>query len=1145
MKAKRALIFFFDVNHAYIMAEATQTLSLENDGTHEPGDQLWLGYSVIPREVACCEVTVNLPSFDTASSHQGYRDNCFVVDDLTKHPDLQFRSYVTEYPHARYYAGVPITTPAGVNIGAYCILDDQPRGGISDQELVFLRDMSQTVMTHLQTMRAISEREQNSQMVTGLGDFVRGTSDSLNAKNREHAAQEAKLPLPRKSGRNSETSRNVQRSLPDALHDKPSLPQDRLSDIPDTNDKEGSREDFPGSSKSKDGNPVQPSARKLDTSHDNTNIYQRATEIMCQSLDIDGVALLDLSVGIFGGLIKPNDDPASESSMTSESAWDDHSGQETRACRVLGCAENVSSSSNQTKSVPPAKTLTETFVRRLMHRNPKGKIWSFGEDLTVHSDDAFSSEHESADGDSSVRQQSPGTKERKYARRVRRSDAESLQLAFPGARCIALHGIWDHSRHRWSVAGLYWTYDPLRVLSPENEMQFVSAFCDIMVAETNRIEVFTADKSKADFISSVSHELRSPLHGILGTVEILLEEKLDNTIATLVQQISTCGNSLLEIIDHLLDFANLKKHQVKRGVVKSSKIGRRILPDTADIPENNLAALKTGIALDDLTEDAVSSSVYSFHYHLQGDIQTSVILDIERSGSTDWVCKLATGGWKRILINLVTNALKYTPAGFVHVALERRAKPGSRRRFDAVLSVADSGKGMSDDFQKNHLFEDFSQEDTLASGLGIGMHMVARIVNAMGGNIEVASNQSGSGTRVTVTVPLENAPDLGKSASVGGAAEHDTFAAVKVGVIEVKHATPVSRTQRLLATAQTMAIASVEKNLKILGMTPERCPADRHNAHGLNVVLDVDLDIYLRTIRDDTSARDRTRYSAILVVCSSNPSARNLRRAWREDPLSSEVTAEFVALPCGLRELTHAITHALQNTDRHTNLATDVESSDSAKEYPMTPDDTDPYTSMSIDKVHTKSLARPVPSYGHIDTTRPKTDVMASVMKGSHVPLEHLSSAFQEMTHSPQIRSRKSQNPISAAKLEQRSSRPPSMIPATQPRSGGPIVLLVDDNSINLQLLVRFAKKQKYEYITAADGKLALEAFENAHRNSSTPSPPDTTRIVGAAGDAAVPTVILMDINMPVVSFLLSFILSFFPPITTSLFDKGDHCADS
>jgi len=135
-----------------------------------------VGHNAIPRNVACCEVTVNLPSFAaTATAGGTHVDSVFVVDDLTQHKQLCQRPYVTEYPYGRFYAGVPITTPAGINIGAYCILDDVPRAGISPDELTFMRDMSQTVMAHLDTVRALYEREQTTHLVNGLGDFVRNS----------------------------------------------------------------------------------------------------------------------------------------------------------------------------------------------------------------------------------------------------------------------------------------------------------------------------------------------------------------------------------------------------------------------------------------------------------------------------------------------------------------------------------------------------------------------------------------------------------------------------------------------------------------------------------------------------------------------------------------------------------------------------------------------------------------------------------------------------------------------------------------------------------------------------------------------------------------------------------------------------------
>lgn len=248
--------------------------------------------------------------------------------------------------------------------------------------------------------------------------------------------------------------------------------------------------------------------------------------------------------------------------------------------------------------------------------------------------------------------------------------------------------------------------------------------------------------------------------------------------------------------------------------------------------------------------------------------------------------------------------------------------------------------------------------------------------------------------------------------------------------------------------------------------------------------------------------------------------------------MSAKVTAEFVALPCGLRELTRAIAHALKRTDRHTSRATDVESSDSAKEYPVTPGDSHSYREFVTGQQKISLPILPVDPYESTGMARPEMDVMASAVGGAQAPVEQLSSTFQQVSHSSEPHMREPQDSTVAALIEQRLPELPSPMRKTEPISGSPLVLLVDDNSINLQLLVRFAKKHKYEYITAADGKLALEAFENAHRSASTPPSPDATRTAGITRDGAVPTVILMDINMPVVSF--SPLLRFHYPIQRS-----------
>jgi signal transduction histidine kinase len=72
-------------------------------------------------------------------------------------------------------------------------------------------------------------------------------------------------------------------------------------------------------------------------------------------------------------------------------------------------------------------------------------------------------------------------------------------------------------------------------------MRFVAAFCEVVTAKTKRLEAVSSDKAKSDFVSSVSHELCSPLHSILGSVEVLAEHGLNSAASTLVEQIIATG----------------------------------------------------------------------------------------------------------------------------------------------------------------------------------------------------------------------------------------------------------------------------------------------------------------------------------------------------------------------------------------------------------------------------------------------------------------------------------------------------------------------------------------------------------------------------------------------------------------------------
>lgn len=144
---RRAMIFFFDADYAYIIAESTRTLSLQDDSHHGPGDSLWLGFTKIARGLAVCEVTAE----EGSKAQDPYSNSvAHIINDLTE--DIRFcdRPYVKDGPKARFYAGVPITTPRGINIGSLCVLDDKPRDGLEPSQVEFLRSMASTVMSHLE-----------------------------------------------------------------------------------------------------------------------------------------------------------------------------------------------------------------------------------------------------------------------------------------------------------------------------------------------------------------------------------------------------------------------------------------------------------------------------------------------------------------------------------------------------------------------------------------------------------------------------------------------------------------------------------------------------------------------------------------------------------------------------------------------------------------------------------------------------------------------------------------------------------------------------------------------------------------------------------------------------------------------------------
>jgi hypothetical protein len=164
-----------------------------------------------------------------------------------------------------------------------------------------------------------------------------------------------------------------------------------------------------------------------------------------------------------------------------------------------------------------------------------------------------------------------------------------------------------------------------------------------------------------------------------------------------------------------------------------------------------------------LTEEVVDS-VYagrtmntSFNPH-----NTPIVVIQDIAFNPDWNFEINVGAYRRVLMNLFSNALKYTASGFVNVALSlsRGAKPTvggfKEPSLELCLMVSDSGKGISRDFLRDHLYTAFKQEDALSAGTGLGLSIVRQILHEVNGNIEIKS-EPGAGTQVIVSIPLASA----------------------------------------------------------------------------------------------------------------------------------------------------------------------------------------------------------------------------------------------------------------------------------------------------------------------------------------------------------------------------------------------------
>ncbi|KAK3723177.1 hypothetical protein LTR37_001900 [Vermiconidia calcicola] len=1091
------MLLFFDTSYGYVLAESTKTLSLQDDSVHAPGDDLWLGHSIIPRGCAVCEHTVNLPAFEDSMDGDA---SVHIINDLTKNQQFCDAPFVVSKPNARFYAGVPITTGSkGINIGAYCVLDDEPRDGLDDDSIAFLRDMAATVMTHLEMVRTKADHKRGTTMISRLSDFIEGTETPP-----ELPFTASRRSPPRTGSASNQTSATIAKKASDSqistsklegtvkvarfaglgvdsvteAHSMPSITTHAALPVTVPRTEQESQ--------------TQGMALKVRTA------FERAAHLIRDATDADGAMFLDASIRTYGGLLDSSNSSgqSSDSGLRTAEGLNGHregsSGRETpktQQCQVLSSSRKFSNDppENGTVEIPQTDSMDEQFLRSLLRRYPRGVTFSYSGngDVSSDSDSSVRSGDDTAH-DSDTRNGNISRKERR--KRSHTNYSEEIRRLLPGVRSFALLGVWDQVRDRWLAACAIWTYSPLRIFSNESELNFVTAFCDVLMAEIQRLEAQISDNAKTDFISSISHELRSPLHGILGSVEILSEQAGDSFSKTLIDQIDTCGRTLVDIVDNLLEYGkinHLTRNPSEQMEDSQHRKESSLHTTRAEIPDV-IRSLRSDVALDTVTEEVIQTTVYSYCCSKEPqdilDREVMMTFDIDRSLATDWRCHIATGGWKRLCINLVSNALKYTSGGYISVCLGAVPAKGSKHKFNAVLTVSDSGCGMSKQFVENHLFKPFTQENGFVEGTGLGMSLCAKIVKAFGGKIEVQSAK-GTGTTVTVVVPLERPrhENVGTEYKV----DQHRLRDVSIGIIDREVADITSKEGQ--RTPRELGVLSLHNSL--LGI----CATLGVHTLNANMANLGPADVYITTEQSfREQASDALAHKLMVIVCDSVQSERRMRSF--PDRLPPRAIVEYVSQPVGpvrLGGAVHACLSASSKESKH-----------------------EPQHSAAAAEDEPNDLASPLDNTFRLVERKPCNGADSdglSPMRSNHEPLTtkcapHKVEA-ESLKPSPHPERPLLESTKSSFSLVRASSfvQPGAEQVIFGHQSSKLPLLLVDDNHINLRLLVTYAEKHDHPHLTACDGLQAFEVYKAARSGLTS-----TEHL-----QVKPPEVVLMDINMP------------------------------
>ncbi|KAM3082160.1 hypothetical protein ACMFMG_004608 [Clarireedia jacksonii] len=1108
MDTETSFISLMDTENQYIIAEATRSTSLYDRDKCDEGDSIFIGARILDMHWGVCPYTVKVFTAKDGSKNISTplitgNPECYVMNDLSTIDQFKDKTYVLNWPYMRFYAEVPIHSPTGHVIGTYCVVDNKPRDGLNARGLKIMNEIASAIMSHLDLVHKRLQLELEEKMVKGLGLFVKGKSAFQD--NMDPSQGIESRPKPNGHIPVSTSLRNNTEEFQTPMASSHSFKEHGAPSSTNTfNEVEQS---FPFPDMTKPMESVRPSLSRSSsaeavrqesiTSTRIKRLFSRASYLVLESMDLDGVIFFDAcfrdtAVGPSKKAVNGN----TVTNFTNHTTWRSEiniAGSSSMAFSVDSVANTPNSDCMRSSKLltsdvlgyairqapqSAVRTLPQCTVKGMMTCYSQGRIFLFNEDGSL---DCSAKPFETCE-------ESPKNFEPEIG--VVGAWAKQLTYICPGARAIIFFPLWDPQRDQWFAGSLAWTRRPVRILGAR-DLNYLSAFGSCVMAEKSRLDAELADRAKSDFISVVSHELRSPLHGVLANAEALRDTSTGGEQDDMIRSITICGEVLLDTMDHILDYAKIsKKANAKDGP-------RQLARDETDFDlcmlcEDVIEGVSAGQSFRSAFEAPLTNNGHSDDGQItdvNGQLvcNNSVVVVLTIDWQASWIFNSQIGSWRRILINLFQNSTKYTNNGYIHVCLTARVSDGNTI---ASLSIVDSGKGITNNFLKYELYTPFVQEDPMSNGTGLGLSIVNQLIQDLDGTINVSS-EVGAGTCVKVDIPVT--PSISSLQLDDGLVAHTRkrcrgFSMCLLGFDRFPDLTEIPTQYRSVHEGRMVAIKSSFMTYAgdWFGMIVRK-PSSLTPAE----------DCVFLCLKSSIGSGDQIKYKPMIVFDDDT----------RKDWTRKEKGVFLLTQPVGPHKLARALGQCIDYCKSLTSASTDTLHPEIGISDPRTNSAIvastvayNPAAFPALDKDFSNNI-----DHNKIVILEISDDKKRPLMELRKISNASSDTLVMESVNVPPTRRDVSEKlPILTTQLikKEKSTGKKENISSQvlgQKKSSRTVVLLVEDNIINLKLLVHGMKKAKEEHTTASNGLEAFEKYKEA---------PETVKVI------------LMDISMPVMDGL-------------------------